>query len=80
MLEISHIGRYMYKYMNLMSTSLSQIQLSQHDGIIVIIANVFQLSQMCHEGFFYSWSVGIFKDYQKPSLTSSDLHRFPKIL
>lgn len=52
MLEISHIGRYMYKYMNLMSTSLSQIQLSQHDGIIVIIANVFQLSQMCHEGFF----------------------------
>lgn len=68
MLEISHIGRYMYKYMNLMSTSLSQIQLSQHDGIIVIIAYVFQLSQMCHEGFFfYSWSVGIFKDYQKPS-------------
>jgi len=53
MLEISHIGRYMYKYMNLMSMSPSQIQLSQHDGIIVIIANVFQLSQTCHEGFFF---------------------------
>jgi len=39
--------------MNLMSMSPSQIQLSQHDGIIVIIANVFQLSQTCHEGFFF---------------------------
>ena len=47
MLDLPYIGRYMgiIMYMNLMSMSLSH-QLSQHDGLTIIIANVFQLSQM----------------------------------